>query len=94
MLTNQVSGKVNCKSHNLRCVQEATITELLVAIGLIAGFVAAHAIGFWLGSLTRSADDQFDRQVAGQPRALWLRFWSALHFQGQHHALSIVSTSL
>jgi hypothetical protein len=40
------------------------MTELLVAIGLIAGFVAAHAIGFWLGSLTRSADDQFDRQVA------------------------------
>jgi hypothetical protein len=38
--------------------------ELLVAMGLIAGVVAAHAIGFWLGSLTRSTDDLFDRQVA------------------------------
>ena len=40
------------------------MTEFLVAIGLIAGLVAAHEIGFWLGSLTRSADDPFDRQVA------------------------------
>jgi hypothetical protein len=40
------------------------MTELLVALGLIAGVVAAHAIGFWLGSLTRSADEAFDRQVA------------------------------
>jgi hypothetical protein len=40
------------------------MTELLVAVGLIAGVVAAHEIGFWLGSLTRSADDPFDRQVA------------------------------
>jgi hypothetical protein len=39
------------------------MTELLVAIGLIAGVVAAHDIGFWLGSLTRSADEPFDRQV-------------------------------
>jgi hypothetical protein len=39
-------------------------TELLIAIGLIAGFVAAHEIGFWLGALTRSTDDPFDRQVA------------------------------
>jgi hypothetical protein len=39
------------------------MTELLVAIGLIAGVVAAHEIGFWLGSLTRSADEPFDRQV-------------------------------
>ena len=39
------------------------MTELLVALGLIAGVVAAHEIGFWLGSLTRSADDPFDRQV-------------------------------
>jgi len=38
--------------------------ELLVAIGLIAGVVAAHEIGFWLGSLTRSADEPFDRQIA------------------------------
>ena len=40
------------------------MTELLIAIVLIAGLVAAHEIGFWLGSLTRSADDPFDRQVA------------------------------
>jgi hypothetical protein len=40
------------------------MTELLVAMGLIAGVVAAHEIGFWLGSLSRSGDDLFDRQVA------------------------------
>jgi hypothetical protein len=40
------------------------MTELLVALGLIAGVVAAHEIGFWLGSLTRSTDEPFDRQVA------------------------------
>ncbi len=40
------------------------MTELLVATGLIAGVVAAHEIGFWLGSLTRSADEPFDRQIA------------------------------
>jgi hypothetical protein len=39
------------------------MTELLAAMGLIAGVVAAHEIGFWLGSLTRSADEPFDRQV-------------------------------
>jgi hypothetical protein len=39
------------------------MTELLIAVGLIAGAVAAHEIGFWLGSLTRSADELFDRQV-------------------------------
>src|SRR6516165_11030356 len=38
--------------------------ELLVAVGLIAGIVAAHDIGFWLGSLRRTADEPFDRQVA------------------------------
>ena len=37
--------------------------ELLIAMGLIAGLVAAHEVGFWLGSLTRSADEPFDRQV-------------------------------
>jgi len=31
---------------------------------LIAGVLAAHEIGFWLGSLTRSADEAFDRQIA------------------------------
>src|SRR5215510_4748915 len=40
------------------------MTELLVAMGLIAGVVAAHEIGFWLGSLTRSADEPFDRQIS------------------------------
>jgi hypothetical protein len=40
------------------------MTELIVAIGLIAGVAAAREIGFLLGSLTRSTDDTFDRQVA------------------------------
>jgi hypothetical protein len=40
------------------------MTELLVALSLIAGVVAAHELGFWLGSLIRSADEPFDRQVA------------------------------
>ena len=40
------------------------MTELLVAIGLIVGLGGAHEIGFWLGSLTRSGDEPFDRQVA------------------------------
>src|SRR5215475_598190 len=39
------------------------MTELLVAMGLIAGVVATHEIGFWVGSLTRSKDEPFDRQV-------------------------------
>jgi len=39
------------------------MTELLVALGLVAGFVAAHEVGFWLGSLTRSVDEPFDRQL-------------------------------
>ena len=40
------------------------MTELLVAVGLIAGVVAAHEVGFWLGSQIRSNDEPFDRQVA------------------------------
>jgi hypothetical protein len=40
------------------------MTELLVALGLIAGVVGAHEIGFWLGALSHSADEPFDRQVA------------------------------
>jgi hypothetical protein len=40
------------------------MTELLVAICLIAGVIAAHEVGFWLGSLTRSADEPFDRQIS------------------------------
>ena len=39
------------------------MTELLVAMGLVAGVVAAHEIGFCLGLLTRSVDESFDRQV-------------------------------
>jgi hypothetical protein len=37
--------------------------ELLVALGLVGGVVAAHEIGFQCGSLARSADEPFDRQV-------------------------------
>lgn len=40
------------------------MTELLVALGLVAGVFTAHEIGVWLGSLSRSADESFDRQVA------------------------------
>jgi hypothetical protein len=40
------------------------MTELLVAMGLIAGVVAAHEIGFWLGLHRRKADEPFDRQIA------------------------------
>lgn len=40
------------------------MTELIVAIGLIAGIVVAHEIGFLLGSLSRSTDDTLDRQIA------------------------------
>jgi hypothetical protein len=43
---------------------EATMTALLVAMGLIAGVVAAHEIGFWLGLLRRTSDEPFDRQIA------------------------------
>jgi len=32
------------------------MTEILVASGLIAGVVAAHELGFWLGSLIRSVE--------------------------------------
>ena len=40
------------------------MTELVVVLALVAGVVATHEIGFWLGSLTRSADESFDQQVA------------------------------
>lgn len=40
------------------------MVELLIVVGLVGGVMAAHEIGFWLGSLFRSADDPFDRQVA------------------------------
>jgi hypothetical protein len=39
------------------------MTEILVALGLIAGVVAAHELGFLVGSLFRSADELLDRQV-------------------------------
>jgi hypothetical protein len=38
--------------------------ELLVAMGLIAGVVASHEIGFRLGLLKRTADEPFDRQIS------------------------------
>jgi predicted ATPase len=41
------------------------MTELLVGLGLIAGVVGAHEIGFWLGALSRSADDP------------WTPYWKA-----------------
>ena len=40
------------------------MTELLVALGLIAGVVAAHELGFWVGSLISGADEPFDREVS------------------------------
>ena len=40
------------------------MTELLVALGLIAGVIVAHELGFWLGSQIRGADEPFDREVA------------------------------
>jgi hypothetical protein len=40
------------------------MTELLVALGLIAGVVTAHELGFWVGSQIRGADEPFDREVA------------------------------
>ena len=40
------------------------MTELLIALSLIAGVVVAHELGFWLGSLIRWADGPLDRQIA------------------------------
>jgi len=40
------------------------MSVVAVALKLIAGVVVAHELGFWLGSLIRSADEPFDRQVA------------------------------
>jgi hypothetical protein len=71
------------------------MNELLVAVSLIAGVVAAHEIGFWLGPLTRSARPLIDKsRWFGHPRRLWLRSWSALHFRGQHRASPIGRISL
>src|SRR5437016_6328161 len=40
------------------------MVELLIVVGLIAGVVAAHEIGFWLGSLVGATDEVFGRQLA------------------------------
>jgi len=40
------------------------MTELLVALALIAGVVLAHELGFWLGSHVRGPDEAFDRELA------------------------------
>jgi hypothetical protein len=40
------------------------MTEIIIALALVGGVVAAHEIGFWLGSLTRSVDEPFDRQIS------------------------------
>ena len=45
----------HCKSDNFAVRSGAAMTELLVAMGLIAGVVGAHEIGFRLGSLDRLA---------------------------------------
>ena len=39
------------------------MTEILVALDLIAEVVAAHELGFLVGSLFRSADELLDRRV-------------------------------
>ena len=39
------------------------MTELLIALGLIAGIVVAHEIGFWLGLWIRSDEVPFYQQV-------------------------------
>jgi hypothetical protein len=38
--------------------------ELLVALGLVAGVVATHELGFRLGSLISGVDEPFDRELA------------------------------
>jgi len=40
------------------------MVEFLIVVSLAVGVMAAHEIGFWLGSTVRSADEPFDRQVA------------------------------
>ena len=51
------------------------MTELLIALGFIAGVVAAHEIGFWLGSFARPMTLSTDRWLwFGLPRPLWLHF--------------------
>ena len=66
------------------------MTELLIAVGLIGGVVAAHELGFWLGSLDRSADDPFDQQVAlvRTSTAALVAFLIGFAFSGRHRASS------
>lgn len=40
------------------------MSEFLVGLGVIAGVIAAHEVGFRLGSLSRSTDATLDRQLA------------------------------
>jgi hypothetical protein len=40
------------------------MNELLIVLSLIGGVVAAHELGFRLGSQQRSPDDAFDRQIS------------------------------
>lgn len=40
------------------------MTEILIVLGLVAGVVVAHEAGFRFGSLNRSVDAPFDRQVS------------------------------
>ena len=72
------------------------MTELLIAMGLIAGLVAAHEIGFWIGSLTRLADEPFDRQVAlvRTSTGALVAFLVGFAFSGAASPLSIGSISL
>jgi hypothetical protein len=81
---------------NRNASREVTMTELLVAVGLVVGVAAAHEIGFWLGSLTRSADEPFDRQVGlvRTSTAALVAFLLDLHFPGLHRASSIGWISL
>jgi hypothetical protein len=69
------------------------MTELLIAMGLIVGLVVAHEIGFWLGSLTRSADEPFDRQVGlvRTSTGALVAFLVVLRFQERRRASSIGS---
>jgi hypothetical protein len=47
-----------------KALQSEPMTEIIISSALIAGVIAAHELGFWLGSSTRSVDAPFDRQVA------------------------------
>ncbi len=40
------------------------MSELLIALGLVAGAAIVHELGFWAGALKRAPDEAFDRQIA------------------------------